>query len=469
MRGGAAGREGQGGVPGGAEAGADRRVVVPVGRGDHPGQRGRLAARRAEPGRRAGHPPGPRPEDRGPAAVPAAGRRGRARGYATPAERHAKTLRLKALKARLARVERRVEAGAVPVTRGGKACCASRHNLAAAGLTGSQWRGEWEAARLFLTADGEKRQGVGKRDDPAGTPTRAGWRSSSPPRSRTWRTGRTAATGCRARSSSPTVATRSPRRPPPGRSVTTSPATRRRGRWYLDGHVEDAPAPGPVPGGAPAAPVVAVDVNAGHLDVAVIAADGNVVGTRSRSRWNWPGCRARPGTGGSAPPSPPSSPPRRSTAREAIVIEDLDFDEARAEGRERTGSRPSRGRRGRGIPAAVAGIPTAKFRDRLMQMTANAGLSRSRGRPGLHQPLGGRALARPAARAPPRATGHHAAALVIGQTRTRPPGQDPREREPHRPGGRGAASPGAAPETPGGQALTQETRRPTRPTAAARR
>ena len=50
-------------------------------------------------------------------AVPAGTRPGRLAGYATPAERHGKAIRLKALEARLARVERRIEAGAVPVTR----------------------------------------------------------------------------------------------------------------------------------------------------------------------------------------------------------------------------------------------------------------------------------------------------------------------------------------------------------------
>ena len=44
-------------------------------------------------------------------AVPAGGKTGRTRGYATPAERHAKDIRLRALKARLAQVERQVEAG----------------------------------------------------------------------------------------------------------------------------------------------------------------------------------------------------------------------------------------------------------------------------------------------------------------------------------------------------------------------
>ena len=89
-------------------------------------------------------------------AVPAGGRDGRVRGYATPAERHAKAIRLQSLKARLAAAARRLEAGAVPVVRGGRALLRKRGNLAAAGLTEAQWRGQWESARLFLTADGEK-------------------------------------------------------------------------------------------------------------------------------------------------------------------------------------------------------------------------------------------------------------------------------------------------------------------------
>ena len=56
------------------------------------------------------------------------------------------------------------------------------------------------------------------------------------------------------------------------------------------------------------------------------------------------------------------------------MIEDLDFAGGRAEGRERGGSRPSRGSRGRDFRRAVFGIPIGKFRDRLVQMAANAGL-----------------------------------------------------------------------------------------------
>ncbi len=58
--------------------------------------------------------------------------------------------------ARLARAERRIETGSAPVTRGGRALLRKRASLAAAGLTEQEWRAQWEAARWFLTADGEK-------------------------------------------------------------------------------------------------------------------------------------------------------------------------------------------------------------------------------------------------------------------------------------------------------------------------
>src|SRR5580704_15517955 len=83
-------------------------------------------------------------------------RAGRVRGYPTPAERHAKTLRVQALRTRLAEVERQLESGRVSVCRGGKALLRRRNNLADAGLSEEQWRAQWESARLFLTADGEK-------------------------------------------------------------------------------------------------------------------------------------------------------------------------------------------------------------------------------------------------------------------------------------------------------------------------
>ena len=53
-------------------------------------------------------------------AVPAGGKAGRVRGYATLAERHAKAVRAQVLRARLAAGERRLAAGRVSVVRGGR-------------------------------------------------------------------------------------------------------------------------------------------------------------------------------------------------------------------------------------------------------------------------------------------------------------------------------------------------------------
>ena len=86
-------------------------------------------------------------------ATPAGSKSGRTRGYATAAERHAKAGRLQSLTARLARVDRQLQSGTVSVVRGGNVLLRKRGSLADAGLT--QWRQQWEAARLFLTADGE--------------------------------------------------------------------------------------------------------------------------------------------------------------------------------------------------------------------------------------------------------------------------------------------------------------------------
>jgi hypothetical protein len=99
----------------------------------------------------------------------------------------------------------------------------------------------------------------------------------------------------------------------------------------------------------------------------------------------------------------------------AIVIEDLDFAEARAEGRERAGRRPSRGRRGRDFRRLLSGIPTGKFRDRVVQMAANAGLSVIVIDSAFTSRWGAEHWLRPLREHHPETTGHHAAALVIGR------------------------------------------------------
>jgi hypothetical protein len=91
--------------------------------------------------------------------VPVGGREGRLRGYASRQERLEKQRRCQRLASRLAEVESQLEEGRVSVCRGGRRRARARHHLEEAGLSEAVWRESWQAARLFLTADGE----VGKK------------------------------------------------------------------------------------------------------------------------------------------------------------------------------------------------------------------------------------------------------------------------------------------------------------------
>jgi hypothetical protein len=347
-------------------------------------------------------------------AVPVGGRAGKTPGYANAAERHAKDLRCRALKARLAQVERQVEAGSVSVTRGGRALLRKRANLAAAGLTEAQWRADWEASRLFITADGEKDKRWGnetlrwhpdERWLEVKLPAPLAHLANRPHgRYRLSCAVTFAYRGDEVAAQAATGAVRY--------DVSLSPGS---GRWYLDASWKTAPDPVPVLDELRRHPVVAVDVNAGHLAVAVVAADGNVLGTPVTVPLDLAGLPAAARDGRlRAAVSTVIAAARQHGAR-AVVIEDLDFAAARAEGRERTGRRPSRGRRGRGFRRMVAGIPTGKFRDRLTQMTANKGLSVIVADPAYTSRWGGQHWLASLREHHPETTGHHAAALVTGR------------------------------------------------------
>jgi hypothetical protein len=261
--------------------------------------------------------------------VPAGTRRGRLAGYATPAERHGKTIRLKTLKARLAHVERRLRAGAVSVTRGGRRLMRARLNLAAAGLTGTQWRDRWDAARFFLTADGEA-------DKPYGNET-VRWHPdehwlevrlpaslvdlANRPHGRyrlscevsfDYRGDEVAAQACGG-------AVRY--------DISFDPA---RGRWYADASWKAPARPVPPVRELTAAPVVAADVNAGHLAVAVVAPDGNVIGTPFTIPLDLAGLPVTTRDGRVRAAVSALIATAREHGARAIVIEDLDFAEARA-------------------------------------------------------------------------------------------------------------------------------------------
>jgi IS605 OrfB family transposase len=347
-------------------------------------------------------------------AVPAGGKTGRVRGYATAAERHAKTIRLKALTARLSRVQRQAGRGAVSVVRGGKALLRQRNNLREAGLSEDQWRRAWESSRLFLTADGEA-------DKPWGNETirwnpDEGWLEiklpaplshlANQPHGR-YRLSCPAGFCYRGDEVAAQAASGAVRY-----DISFDPV---RDRWYLAASWTTAPAPAAALDTLRRHPVVAIDVNHGHLAVAALALDGNILGVAATVRLDLAGLATATRDGHlRAVISSLIATARQHDAR-AIVIEDLDFAAARAEGRERAGGRPARGRRGRNFRRAVCGLPTGKFRDRLVQMAANAGLPVIVVDPAYTSRWAAEHWLAPLRAHHPKTTGHHAAALVIGR------------------------------------------------------
>ncbi len=161
--------------------------------------------------------------------------------------------------------------------------------------------------------------------------------------------------------------------------------------------------------------MVAVDVNHGHLATAVIAADGNVLGAAASIPLHLAGLRSATRDGRLRAAISALIATAKACGARAIVIEDLDFAEARAQGRERADSRPARGRRGRDFRRLLSGIPTGKFRDRLVQMASNAGLHVIVVDPAYTSRWGAEHWLAPLREHHPKATGHHAAALVIGR------------------------------------------------------
>ena len=324
------------------------------------------------------------------------------------------------------------------VVRGGKALLRTRGSLAAAGLTQARWRQQWESARLFLTADGEAAKAWG--NETIRWHPDQGWLEIKLPAPLAHLANRPHG---RYRLSAPVAFSyRGDQVAAQAHSgavrydISHHPA---RGRWYIDASWKTAPALAPSLSELRARPVVAVDVNHGHLAAAVIAADGNVLGVPATIALALAGLPSATRDGRLRAAISALIAAAKACGARAIVIEDLDFAEARAEGRERAGRRPSRGRRGRDFRRAVAGIPTGKLRDRLIQMAANAGLSVIVIDAAYTSRWGAEYWLRPLREHHLEATGHHAAAVVIGRrglgyrARRRATGNQPAPEEAARP------------------------------------
>ncbi|MFD8381118.1 hypothetical protein ACFV2X_21635 [Streptomyces sp. NPDC059679] len=346
-------------------------------------------------------------------AVPCGQRKGRVRGYQDRGERFQKQRRLQAIQARLAVVEQRIAEGRPSVVVGGRRLAKTRHHLADAGITAGEWRERWDAARLFLTADGESGAPYGNYTiavDPAdGSVTIV---LPEPLRH--------LANAPRGRYRLACTVTFHHRRAEWLDRVTANQAVRYdivrdpgRGRWYLDASWSAAKSMLSSPQEIRAAGgyMLGVDLNADHLAAYVLDPHGNPVGEPVTVPLELTGpASRRDGRLRAAVASLIRT--ARMHGCMGIVVENLGFADARQTGRETMG----RGRCGKAFRRTVAGIPTAQFRERLRGMACHQGLVVVAVDPAYTSRWGAQHWQAPLDdQSTTTVTRHHAAAVAIGR------------------------------------------------------
>lgn len=336
------------------------------------------------------------------------------RGYADQVERFQKQRHLRVLTARLAEVERRIEDGRPAVVVGGRRLAKVRHNLPEAQLTEHEWRRRWDAARMFLTADGESGAPYGNYTitvDPADGSVTIVLPGSlrhlaNAPRGR-YRLSCTVGFHHRRQEWLDRVSAHRAVR----YDIVCDPM---RGRWYLD-------ASWSTPASAPLTPeeltkagarLLGVDFNADHLAACVIDAHGNPIGEPFTITTDLSGpASQRDGRLRAAISQLIALVKRYGCV--GIAIENFGFTEARQTGRETMG----RGQRGKSFRRTVAGIPTARFRERLRGMAYHRDLVVVAVDPAYTSRWGAQHWQRPLQQQAHQSTvtRHHAASVAIGR------------------------------------------------------
>jgi IS605 OrfB family transposase len=351
-----------------------------------------------------------RPGELAPEEAGARRRTRRWRGYRHPAERFTKTRRLAVSHGRLATVEAALAAGCPSMVVGGKRLWRNRNHLDATDMTEQQWRGRWDASRMFLTADGESGKAFGNETirvdddghlriktpvalvDQFGThvviedPVRFSHRGQE------W----AARVGGRR-------AVRYDLIYDPGRD-----------RWYIDASWKTAPEPAPALDELRGGPVLGVDLNADHLACCVLDASGNPIGDPTSIEVATAGLAASHRDGRVRAAITALLDHAQHSGCGAVVVENLDFADARATGRDTLG----RGKRGKRLRRTIAGIPTRRFRTRLTGMAARRGIAVIGVDPAYTSKWGTQHWVKPLQQQtsdPSTVTGHHGAAVAIGR------------------------------------------------------
>jgi hypothetical protein len=187
-----------------------------------------------------------------------------------------------------------------------------------------------------------------------------------------------------------------------------------KGRWYADASWRLADRPAPSLEQLRQDPTLGVDLNADHLAGWVMDRSGNPVGAPHTIPLALEGLPATARDGRLRQAVTTLIHLARQHGCWSVMVENLDFTDARQIGRERLG----RGRRGKSFRKTISGIPTRQFRDLLVGMAANAGLWVVAVDPAWTSAWGGRYWQAPlhqSTRKSVTVSRHHAAAVVIGR------------------------------------------------------
>jgi len=360
-------------------------------------------------------------------------------GYRSKNEWFHKTRRLHVLQDRLDAVRADRQAALVRVVRGGRKLANTRHNLPAAQLTEPQWRQRWEAARWFLSADGESGKRYGNetiRVTPDGEIS-----VKLPAPLAEYANGKHGRYTLAARVSFPHRGEEWADRIEGNRAV----AYRihydvDRGRWYLDASWQRKDLPIVPLDTLRAGGVIGVDTNADHLAAWHLDAHGNPVGEPRRFDYDLTGTTQHRDAQLRHALTQLLHWAKQASVR-AIAIEDLDFTDSK--------TREKHGRKKK-FRQLISGIPTGRLRARLLAMCAEHDLAVIAVDPAYTSMWGAQHWAKPMT-APTRKTSRHeAASIAIGRRalghpirrRTTPPRQHQSDAGGHRTAQAGPGEPG---------------------------
>ncbi|MCK9873843.1 IS200/IS605 family accessory protein TnpB-related protein [Nocardiopsis dassonvillei] len=338
----------------------------------------------------------------------ARGSQGAPGGYACRWEWHAKSRRLAALEHRHAAAVADWEAGRVRVVRGGKRLLNTRHHLDQAGLTQAQWQSRWEAARFFLSADGESGKRHGNETIRITPEGQVSIRLPAPLAHLA-----NAAHGRYVLSGRVVFAHRgaewADRVEADGavayRIHLDTARDPGQGRWYVSASWTPQAVPALPLQAALARGVVGVDANADHLAAWRLDVHGNPTGNARRFAFDLSGSASHR-----------DAQVRHALSRllrwattsgvRAIAVEDLDF--AREKSREKYGRRKK-------FRQLISGFPTARLRSRLVSMAHALGVAVITVDPAYTSRWGAQHWQQPLSTKRRKVSRHDAASIAVGR------------------------------------------------------